>query len=273
MESETRRGQAPVGLDFLRFVSELEDGCGVETDDSLPGMGKKAPACLEHIGTLLSLLDRMASCWWGCREQEHTIEYLCGRAASNGRAALRLMRFGLYDESLLLCRAIGESANLLQLFTFDREELSKWKDSGRRERMNEFRPTRVRVKIEETDTEQPLVLRERYEALSERAAHFQPSTVPQAHNVLGVPMLNGMAWPLGWVAGFGSKLLDLDQETRKAVRSHVQRLDEVMGSTTITSIDDYFQEMKDDPEVGKAVDEVRRRLRELQLSRPQQGNQ
>jgi len=261
-------------------VSTLEDQCESETDQLMQGMGTKAPACLEHIGTSISLLDRMASCWWGCKGEEHTIEYLCGRASSNGRAALRLLRFGLYDESLLMARAIGESANLLQLFVFDPTELHKWKRSTRKERLEQYRPTAVRVKIEKTAAERPRVSRERYEALSSRAAHFQPSTIPQAHNILGVPMLNGIrqdagivvclneiALSVGLVAGFGSTMLGLAQETTQEILNHAKRLDDVLGRATITGIDDYFQQMKDNPETLRGLDEVARQLREWQRAR------
>ena len=95
----------PEGLSFLNLVWDQEDSCETETDSRIPNMGVKAPKCLEHIGTVLSLLDRMASCWWVCRGGDHLIEYLCGRVASNARAALRLLRFGFYDE--LRCTDFG----------------------------------------------------------------------------------------------------------------------------------------------------------------------
>ena len=57
----------PEGTAFLELVWEQEDQCEKETDDRLPKMGERAPACIEQIGTVLSFLDRMASCWWVCR--------------------------------------------------------------------------------------------------------------------------------------------------------------------------------------------------------------
>ena len=49
---------APEGLTFLKLVWKQEDSCEVETDKRIPNLGEKAPVCLEHIGTVLSLLDR-----------------------------------------------------------------------------------------------------------------------------------------------------------------------------------------------------------------------
>src|SRR5262245_48629772 len=131
-ESDT---SVPEGAAFLKLVWDQEDACQRETDTRLPGMGNRAPACFEQIGTVLSLLDRMASCWWACQGGDHIVEYLCGRVASTGRAALRLMRLGFYDESLVLSRGIGEIANLFLLFKEEPRALEEWKVSSRGERL------------------------------------------------------------------------------------------------------------------------------------------
>ena len=209
-------------------------------------LGKKAPSCLEHLGTVLSLLDRIASCWWICRKGDHLIEYLCGRATSNARAAVRLLRFGFYDESLLLSRAIGETANLLQLFHQDANALELWKESSRRDRMREFKPAKVRQRLENLQTS-PVINEERYRLLSERAAHVHPETKPQSHNILGIPApganlqeagllvcLNELAGPLSMTAFFGVLLLDLEKDIKKRVIS-----------VAITTIDDYHRQIRE----------------------------
>ena len=176
----------PEGLSSLKLVWDLEDNFEKESDSLIPKMGVKAPRCLEHIGTVLSLLDRMASCWWVCRDGDHLIEYLCGRVASNARAALRLLRFGFYDESLLVSRAMGEISNLFQLFYLDANALEDWKKSSQRDRISKFAPAKVRCRIESLETS-PVISEERYRLLCERFAHVNPGTRPQSHNILGVP--------------------------------------------------------------------------------------
>ena len=211
---------------FLELAWEQEDKCQAETDDLIPNLGVKAPACLEQIGTVLSLLDRMASCWWDCRGDDHLVEYLCGRVVSNARATLRMLRFGFYDESLLLCRAIGETSNLLHLFALDKESLEHWRSSSRKKRMRDFGPARVRIRLE-THTG-PAVSRERYQLLSERAAHVHPGTRPQSHNALGMPTavpiiqpagllvcLNELALALSTATAFGAIVLDLEDDNKK----------------------------------------------------------
>ncbi len=58
----TQEGTIPDASDFLQLVWRQEADCEVETDKALNELGKKAPACLQQIGTVLSLADRMASC-------------------------------------------------------------------------------------------------------------------------------------------------------------------------------------------------------------------
>ena len=247
----------PEGLSFLRLVWEQEDGHEAETDTQIPTLGKKASAHLEHLGTVLSLLDRMASCWWVCRGGGHQIEYLCARAESNAYAAVRLLRFGFYDESLLLSRAIGETANLLQLFHEDANALKLWKESSRRDRMREFKPVNVRLKLEDLQT-RAVINMQRYGLLSERAAHVHPETKPQSYNILGIPStgarfqeggllvcLNELAGPLSMVAFFGVLLLDLEEEIKERVISAVRDLAKQIGGVAITTIDDYLRQIRE----------------------------
>ena len=263
----------------MRLVWEQEDGCESETDKQIPKLGKKAPACLECIGTVLSLLDRMASCWWVCQRGDHLIEYLCGRVASNARASVRLLRFGFYDESLLLSRAMGETANLLQLFYKDASALKRWKLSSRQERINKFLPVKVRCQLENLQTP-PVINKERYKLLCERAAHIQPETRPQSHNILDVPVagaslqeegllvcLNELALPLSMTALFGVLLLDLEKDIRERVISAVRDLVEQIGGATITEIDDYHSEVLKDPVASEKLAFIAGTIRQLQSER------
>ena len=244
----------PEGLDFLDLIWSQEDECELQTDRAFPDLGEKAPACLEEIGTVLSLTDRMASCWWGCGGGDHAIEYLCGRVETNARAALRLLRFGFYDESLLLSRSIGEIANLFQLFVHDPDSLEVWKKSSSQQWWD-FRPARVRAQLTELKTS-PLVANERYGLLSSRAAHVHSNTKPQSHNVLEIPTatvilqpegilicLNEIALPLSGSSCFGALLLDLDAVTRETIISSAKSLVEAIGRAQITEIGDYHKDV------------------------------
>lgn len=278
MATNEEKLAVPEGMDFLHLVWGMEDSCEASTDASLPSLGKKAPACLEHIGTVLSLLDRMASCWWTCRKGDHLVEYLCGRAASNARAALRLMRLGFYDEALSLSRAMGETSNLFQLFATEGAALEEWSACSRQQRMQKFSPVKVRLRLAKTTG--PIVTEARYAALSERSSHVQPETRPQAHNILGIPTLgadvqakgilvclNEIALPLGVTATFGSYLLELDRNDREHVESSAESLIDSMGRATILEIDDYHRQVLEAPASREALTEVARILRQAQDER------
>ncbi len=252
-----RETDVPEGRDFLELVWHQEEECQTETDALLPNLGKKAPATMIHIGTVMSLLDRMASCWWVCRGGDHRVEYLCGRALNDARAAVRLLRFGLYDESLALSRAIGETANLMQLFTMDRSALDEWRDATDQKVRRDFSPYRVRRRLEGL-SQSPAITQERYALLSSRATHVGPHTVPQSHNVLGIPFshsrvqaegilvcLNELATPLCVVAALGAILLDLDKDTRLRILNCARTLAVHIGGATITEIDAFHQTLRD----------------------------
>jgi hypothetical protein len=266
-------------MEFLRLVWGQEDECEEETNAKLPGLGAKAPLCLERIGTVLSLLDRLGSCWYGCNGGDHLIEYLCGRAESTARAGLRLMRFGFYDEALAAARGLGELGNLLFLFSLDEAVLADWKQVSRRERLQRYTPLQVRLAIEQRNI-QPPINQERYSLLSERAAHVQPATRPQAHNLLGVSnaggvyqeagllvSLNELALPLAVAAAFGACLLPVAREIRQSVVNASRSLVEVVGGATIDSIDEHYRQVLADPEAAAYYQQVADALRGIQRAR------
>ena len=55
---------------------------------------------MEALGTALSYLVRVASCWRGCMQDTHNEERLVGRLASNAGAALQLLKAGYYVEAV-----------------------------------------------------------------------------------------------------------------------------------------------------------------------------
>ena len=181
---------------------------------------------------------------------------LCGRVASNARAVLRLLRFGFYDESLVLCRGMGETANLLQLFVFDTASFEIWKVSSRQKILQEFSAVKVRLRLESLSIPPAAVDKERYRVLSERAAHVHPETTPQSHNILGIPSagaqlqnegllvcLNEFAIPLSLTTTFGALILDLEKSIKEQVFSASKNLAEQIGGANITEIENYHREV------------------------------
>ena len=250
----------PEGLDFLKLVWEQEDRCEERTDQQISQMGVKAPQCLENLGTVLSLLDRLASCFWGCRGGDHMIEYLSGRAYSLARASLRLLRFGLYDESLLATRSIGEVANILFLFANDQASFQDWKNASDKQRKDNYSPFKVRLKLEALGIPLPIDQR-RYSSLSEIGAHVTPQTKPQNHNLFGIPTLGGyfqqagvlialneLAGSVGVVAACAGKLSELEEEHRTCIRDEAVKLLRSTGGVDIVQMPQIWSSLRTPPE-------------------------
>lgn len=229
--------EIPVGAEFVKLVFGLQDECQNVSLKLLPSLGKSAPKCYEDLGTGVSYLDRMASCFWGCRGGDHIIERIIGRTASSASASLRLLLCGYYDESLALTRSLGESSNLLLLFNKDSAAYSEWIGAPEDDRKRKFSAVKVRLKLEEEkstnkDLFELLVIgKERYGALSEISVHLTPETSPQMYNPVGVPILgaryqqfgflsclNELCRVVGVTVAFAPKLLGYEAERKKEVR-------------------------------------------------------
>jgi hypothetical protein len=246
----------PQGLAFLKLVSDQEDACEEISRQRLPGLGTKAPQCFEHLGTVLSLLDRVASCFWVCRGGDHLVEYLAGRVCSSSRAALRLLLFGFYDESLSLTRSIGEVTNLLFLFNQNPAALAEWQGSTKKQRKDNFSPFKVRIRLESMGA--PVLIDEtRYSELCEVATHVTPQTKPQAHNPLGIPVAGSEFQEAGLIVALNElalatslalvslpKVLSYDDTKRKELKEAAFALLNSVGGTNVLTVKDQLAEMR-----------------------------
>ncbi len=172
------------GRGFYRLTAVHEQLCAVRTDAALVTRGK-AQRCYTELGTVLSLLDRLGSCWWGCRGGEHIPEYLLARAVLDLRSAIRLFRCGYYDEAMSLARNAGEVANLFALFEQNRAAFDDWRALDGKKRWQNYRPAKVREALK--DAGALLITDDRYSKLGALATHAVPETRPQAHNPFGAP--------------------------------------------------------------------------------------
>jgi hypothetical protein len=172
----------PEGTEFLRGVLQFTSQCERCTDEYLESKSPRdSISTHEHLGTLLSLLDRASSCWWGCRRGEHAAEMLVGRACSYALCAFKLARSGFYDESVSLARTVGEISNIAVLFVTDRSALEDWRKADERTRRDKYSPVAVRRVLEEKGSPVP-VDRSRYAQLSAKAVHLTPPIPPQMYN-------------------------------------------------------------------------------------------
>jgi hypothetical protein len=176
-----REKDLPKGMDFLRLMRKLEHLSAEDTWKTLPTLGKKLPAAVEAMGTVLSYLDRIASCFYCCSHDDHRLQYLVGRVTTLTHSALLLTASGHYDEALALIRVLGEATNLLSLFDVDKTELEKWKTLCGNQHWDHFRPYKVRRRLNALNA--PCVVdQERYSMLSSLSVHAGPDSMPNAQN-------------------------------------------------------------------------------------------
>lgn len=246
----------PEGLEFLNLIWRHEDLCEQNTDEQLPKLGVKAPETIKNLGTVLSLLDRLSGCFWGCRKGDHVIEYIAGRTCSTARASLRLMRFGFYDEALSLVRSIGEVSNLLFLFVKDNSALKDWKSFDDQSRQKFFSPVQVRLRLQNLGFPLP-INQKQYRQLSERAAHVTPKTMPQKYNILDTPLIGAIFQEAGALVVLNelsvtmavsllcaTKLINPDEDNRKYVKAAVMKLVHSLGGVSITNISEMFDTLR-----------------------------
>ena len=183
-----REKDIPTGLAFLELMRALEKRSVDDTWRALPKLGKRLPIAVKSMGTVLSYLDRIASCFWGCSHDDHRLQYLVGRVTTLTHSALLLAASGHYDEALSLIRILGEVTNLLSLFSADGNELDAWKKLDEKARWDHFRPYKVRNRLEALNA--PYVIdRDRYAMLSSISVHAGPDFLPNSQNDQGRAVL------------------------------------------------------------------------------------
>jgi hypothetical protein len=197
MSATIDHGAFPMGVDFLRLQEQISDQCGKATVEFSAHAGKALPATLEQLGSVLSILYRLACCAWGCSKGDHTLEWLAGKLINQASGSYRLFMAGHYDESLVLTRGIGEIANLLCLFKNDPTALVTWENASRQDRLNNFSPAGVRRRIEQLGDVTPVIEKARYQKLCEVGAHPVPGMAPGHYTGTGRPMLNGIMQETG----------------------------------------------------------------------------
>ena len=255
MNEHPRSPKIPIGTGFLDLLRQQERSCEDSFDSWLPHAGRKAPQTIESLGTALSYLDRIASCWWGCDGGDHLQERLIGRTVSNARAAFLLLRTGYYDEGLGVVRQIGELTNLLLLFMNSHESFLEWKHADEKIRRRCFSAVRVRQRLENIDVLIPMG-ESIYSKLSGTSIHANPETTPQSHNVIGIPtmgakfqedgtlvVLNHVALLIAFALLYATTLFQ-QSEDEVTARKASRRLVESIGAIDINTVEEHHEEVR-----------------------------
>ena len=156
------------GLDFLRTMWDHNLQQAMITDANWEHYGKIAPRTIEALGEMMQELYYFSICHPQCilpDEKSHQARYMAGKIFNSSIASLHMLRIGLYNESLTICRQIGELANLIWLSSIDEKQRYSL-ERGK----NPPSPRVVRKKLESKLHRAPIT-KERYSALSQRATH------------------------------------------------------------------------------------------------------
>lgn len=250
-------GEHLPGSVYLGASWHQHDETRRQTLRRVPKLGKVAPKTYAALGEMLAWVDLLGSCFWGCSEDDHTIQYLIGSAGSTCEAAVFLALGGRYDAGLAMIRNAGERANLLALFAIDSSALIAWRAMDPRARRRHYGPAAVRRTLDETHDTWPIT-DERYDELS-GITHPHDAKPPQAFNPLQIPVtaqvyqeagflvtLNEAALVAGVVGGFGAMALSstIGKADAKRVLLASADLLESIGGVTITDLNNLWQEVR-----------------------------
>ena len=159
-----------------------------------------SPQTLDAAGTVLSILYRLACCYYGCPGRGPPNRVARREICKSSCSVYLLVRTAQYDEALMLIRGMGGMANLLSLFQEDRAELIAWKAADKKTRLNHFGPGAVRRRLEKLSELGPPIDAERYAALREIATHPTPSLAPGHYSGTGRPVLGAFFKRLGFLS-------------------------------------------------------------------------
>ncbi|WP_338830453.1 hypothetical protein [Bradyrhizobium sp. 27S5] len=251
-----KASEFPIERAFLELTQELADASSERTDQFFAEAGKSLPKTVDATGTVLSILYRLACCYYGCRGGDHQIEWLTGKFVSQAISAYRLVRAAQYDEALMLIRGMGEIANLLWLFYEDRTELATWKVADKKARLNNFRPSAVRRRLESLNQLGPPIDAERYAALCEIGTHPTPALAPGHYSGTGQPVLgailqevgvfvcvNELAYTVAMAAIPIVVLLNASDDVKAASKNESVRLLEGIGNFTVLNYEEGLREV------------------------------
>lgn len=244
------------GEGFYAAMRSLEDSCDAQSREMLPTLGERAPKLYTILGTLLSILDRVSSCYWGCRGGDHAVEYLTGGVCNSARAAIRLMHMGFYDEALTVSRSIAERVNLVSLFLYDPDTLTEWRSADERVRRRKYSAVQVRLRLEQGGWDVPTD-QDRYSKLSGYGAHpghspqhFIPHAPPVAgglYNEIGLLIcLNEIGRSVILYAGICIGSMALPKDVSQRLSGLAMEAAHHLGKADLEGMDEYWE--KGNPE-------------------------
>lgn len=141
--------------------------------------------CMKQIDIILVVLDRIASCGFGCQGGDHLHEQLICKFCNHSNSVRILGESGLNDQAYACYRSMAEILNLITLFWCSTNDLTEFRQIDKKERTKKFSPAKVRTRLKSTGV-LSTISSDEYGKLSGIGVHPDVSVNPNCHNPFGV---------------------------------------------------------------------------------------
>ena len=153
----------------------VEEAPIVSEHDRIIALNSDLKDHLALVNASLDCLSRLPVAHIEEGEDELMTLRLTVRCFNSGAAALRLVRSGYFQPALTMVRDLIEVYFLLDLFSRDPGTLSEWRTMDDKERNKNFKPVRVRERLDALDGHKEKRREQAYKMLSQHAAHVSPA--------------------------------------------------------------------------------------------------
>ena len=132
------------------------------------------PNLKEHIEIIydsLNLIHDFTISYKNQNDDELIIQYIGTRLFNSIISSIKLLFAGYYQGSVVFQRDILEVGYLLDFFSIDQSKISDWKQSDKEQRFNNYRPKKIRDRLDNRDGLNEKNRNHKYQTMCEYAAH------------------------------------------------------------------------------------------------------
>ncbi len=130
---------------------------------------------IDIINSSLNFLSRLPELHQESNDNELMLLRLAVRCFNSGASALRLLKCGYFQPAMTMVRDLIEVYFLMDLFSRDNQALVDWRTMSEKDRKNNFKPVRVRERLDKMDGFTGGKRRAAYDLFSQHAAHVNPN--------------------------------------------------------------------------------------------------
>lgn len=159
-----------VGPEFL-----VDEAIIVASHDRMIASDDELTRHLKMINLSLECLSRLPEFHVERDEAELNVLRLGTRCFNSGASSLRLLRCGYFQPAVTMMRDLIEIYFLMDLFVKEPQSLNDWLYMDEKDRRRNFKPVRVRQRLDELDGFTGKKRETAYNMFSQLAAHVNPN--------------------------------------------------------------------------------------------------